>query len=221
MKRLHLKKQKKNTKYILKKAAVAAVGTVTAASLLVGGLFASPKDITAPFPETPPAIVQVLEPDIPADEEDTAPEKRKSLKERMREKLLSWPPWLRAVLLVPMWGFGTLAGILLRRILPRFLRWLLGAFFPILLLLAGLKLLFPDVPLKKLLCKRNRIALGVLAVLLLLTGPVIGHFRPDWWEKAWLVFAVKLGLLAITFAVACVQILAKRRAAASVPAEIK
>lgn len=209
MKRLHLKKQKKDKKYYLKKAAVTAVGTVTAASLLVSGLFTSPKEIAAPFPEAPPAIVQVYEPEAPPDEEDTAPRKRKSLKERVREKLLSWPLWLRITLLVPLWGFGTLAGLLLRRVLSTALKWILGAVFPVLLLLAGLKLLFPDIPLSKLLCRKNRIAIVGLTVLLFLTGPVLGHFYP---EKDWLVFTVKLGLLGSTFAVACVQILAGRRA---------
>ena len=68
-------KQKKNTKYYLKKAAVSAVGAVAAASLLVNGLFPSAREITAGLPETPPAIVQVCEPELPEEEqEEKAPE---------------------------------------------------------------------------------------------------------------------------------------------------
>lgn len=214
MKRFRIKKSQKNTKYYLKKAAISAAGVVTAASVLVGGLFASPSEVTAPLPQTPPAIVEVYEPETPEEEERVTPRRRKSLRERIRESLLAWPQWLRAVLLVPLWGLGTLVAWLLRTVLPPFLKWLLGAILPLLLLLGGLKMLFPDVPVRKLLCKKNRIALLVLAVLLFVTGPVLGRLCPD---RTNLAFFVKLALLALTFLIACAQILTARRRAA-VPA---
>lgn len=208
MKRLKLKKPEKNTKYYLKKAAVSAVGVVAATSMLIGGVFSSPKDVTAPLPDTPPAIMEVYEADTVPDDEESSPVRRKSLKQRVREKLLAWPQWLRAILLLPLWGLGTVLSLLLRTFLPGFLKWLLGALFPLLLLLAGLKLLFPEIPLSKLLCRKNRIALAILAVLLFITSPILEHFYPD---KTYLAFCVKLGLLALTFLIACVQILIKRR----------
>ena len=110
-------KQKKNTKYYLKKAAVSAVGAVAAASLLVNGLFPSAREITAGLPETPPAIVQVCEPELPEEQEEKTPEK-KTRKQRFKEKLLSLPLWARSVLLLPLWGFGGAAVWLLKRILP-------------------------------------------------------------------------------------------------------
>lgn len=201
-------KQKKNTKYYLKKAAVSAVGAVAAASLLVNSLFPSAKEITAGLPETPPAIVQVCEPELPEEEqEEKAPEK-KTQKQRFKEKLLSLPLWARSVLLLPLWGFGGAAVWLLKRILPGILGWLVRALLPVLLLLFALKLLFPDVPLSKLLCKRNRIALIVLAVMLFLTEPVLGRFFP---EKERIVWMTKTALLALTFTIACLQIQCRRR----------
>lgn len=207
---MKLLKLKKNSKYYLKKAAVSAVGVVTAASLLVSGLFATPAEIATQIPESPPAIVEVYTPEEgPEEEESNAATRKKSVKERIREKLLTWPIWLRSLLLIPLWGIGTLLSLLLRTVLPPVLKWLLGAVFPVLLLLVGLKLLFPDIPLSKLLCKKNRIALIVLSVLLFLTGPVLGHYFP---EQKWLPFLEKLALLALTFLIACAQILMKRRA---------
>lgn len=200
-------KQKKNTKYYLKKAAVSAIGAVAAASLLVNGLFPSAREITAGLPETPPAIVQVCEPELPEEQEEKAPEK-KTRKQRFKEKLLSLPLWARSVLLLPLWGFGGAAVWLLKRILPGILGWLVRALLPVLLLLLALKLLFPDVPLSKLLCKRNRIALIVLAVLLFLTEPLLGRFFP---EKEWIVWLTKTALLALTFTIACLQIQCLRR----------
>lgn len=199
--------KKKNAKYYMKKAAVSAAGAVTAASLLVSSLV-SPSEIVSTLPETPPAIVQVYEPELPEEEEDTAPEKKKTWKERLKLKLLSLPLAARCVLLLPLWGAGTALGFLLRKVLKGVLGWLLGALLPILLLLLALKLLFPDIPLKKLLCKKNRVALCVLAVLLFLTEPLMGRFFPD---RDWIVFLTKTLLLGLTFAIACLQIEASRR----------
>lgn len=201
-------KKKKNAKYYLRKTAVSAVGAVTAASLLVSGLFPSPSELTATLPETPPAIVQIYEPDMSEEEEETAPEKRKTWKERLKLKLLSLPLWARCVFLLPLWAAGTALSFLLHKVLSGVLRWLVGALFPLLLLLLGLKLLFPDIPLHKLLCKKNRIALCVLAVLLFITEPVLGYFFP---QKNWPVFLTKMLLLGLTFAVACLQIQTARR----------
>lgn len=210
---MKLRKPKKKTKYLLKKAAASAAGVVTAASILVGGVFTSPSEIVNGLPETPPAIVQVYEPEEPPEPEETVrPTRKKSFKERLRHTLLAWSVWLRSVLLVPLWGLGTLLAVLLRKVLPTALRWILGALFPVLLLLLGLKLLFPDVPLGKLLCRKNRVTLIVLTVLLFLAGPVTEHFFPD---KAWLDTVVRLALLTVTFLVACVQILMQRSKAAA------
>lgn len=201
-------KQKKSAKYYLKKAAVSAVGAAAAASLLVSGVFSSPAETVRTLPETPPAVVQIYEPT--AEETPAAPEKRRSLRERVKERLLVWPLWLRAVLLLPLWGLGTGLSLLIKTTLPALLRWFIGALLPLLLTLAGIKTLFPDIPLSSLLCKKNRIALIVSAVLLLIAGPAAEFFFP---QREWAAFFMKLSLLALLFATACLQIIHRRTAA--------
>ena len=187
-----------NGKKILKKAAVASAGTLAAVSVLTAGIFSSPRETVA-IPETPPAIVEVYK----AEEAAPVQSKKKNLRERLQALLLRLPLAVRAALLLPLWSIGTAISFLARKLLPKLLLWITGTIWPLLLALLGLKLLFPQVSLKKLFSKRNRPVWLAAALLLLLAGPACDWLFPD---TAWAAVLLKTGIALILFLAAALQL---------------
>lgn len=163
-----------------RKAAKAGVAFVTSASVLVGGLFPSPDAILADEQDlNPVAIVQNDNDndDLDGDggdgdsgsqeDEEESGEETGGLRAGLRQKLLQLPLGVRVFVLVPLWIIGwiiwTVAGglwtMLLGPIAGKAVSWLfllaalLGAFA------LGMKTIFPNMPLKKIINKKSLLGL--------------------------------------------------------------
>ena len=148
-------------------AAGAAAAVVAAASVAVAGAFSSPAAILDDE-DKPSAYVERAEAEesspesSPDDTEDEEEKKKPGLKAAIRNKLLSLPLAVRALLLVPMWAIGT--GIIfllggLWSVLSPALGKVLGAVALAALaygiIALGLKALFPNMPIKKLINRKT------------------------------------------------------------------
>ncbi len=148
-------------------AAGAAAAVVAAASVAVAGAFSSPAAILDDE-DKPAAYVERAEaeessPESSLDETEDEEEKKKpGLKAAVRKKLLSLPLAVRVLVLVPLWAIGTgivflLGGIW--QVLSPALGKALGAVAIAALVYGiialGIKAIFPNVPIKKLLNRKT------------------------------------------------------------------
>ena len=188
-------KTRKTGKRDKQAAAAGAAAILTAASLLVGGLFRSPGDLMRRDADLPgPAYTDTLLDDDgddgdDADGQDTEEKQRKrsGLRALLRERILRLPLAVRALVVLPLWlagsGLMALGSALWAGASPwvqgllGFLLWagvLLGGF-----LLAG-KALFPDLPLKKLLDRRRLPVLVLAALALAAADRVLAFAWPEY-----------------------------------------
>lgn len=184
----------RNNEKPLKKAALKAAAALTAALVAVSAL-AGLKQDSAAVPEEPPAIVETV-----CDEpEKRTPETEKKREKTRRLRFIRLSPLLRKILQLPLTALGALFSTVLRRILSPVLAAVFLAVLPALLILAALKLLFPDVPFKKLLCRKNLAALGVYTVLMILAERVFD-------DNNAVRIGVRAALSALLFAFAAVKL---------------
>lgn len=204
-----------------KKAAGAAAGAGLAASLLVGSVFASPQDIVGDDPVAQPAaIVQTVELNTPFPGEAPAEaqtEEKRGLAHRLCALLMRMPVAVRAAVLVPLWAVGwglihavgLLSSLIALPVVGTILKFLLGAAIVLGLIICGLKLLFPEVPLKKLLGKRNLWGLAVCVGVIALAGALAGAVWP---AKPWITPLVDLGAAALYLAYFCLFVRKPKKA---------
>ena len=194
MKRPSLKKIKKH-------AQRAVVASVASASILVGGIFTSPSDLMNADGSTPTAVIEMtaadeaIAEDNGGDAEAVIDERRKGLRARMRLWIMQLPPWLRAMVGVPLWGLGWLlistvsalwAGVL-SPVAGGILKFLCIAGLCTAVLCAVLKAAFPNLPLKEILNKRCVSTLLIGLGLVGIAGWALGVFYPEGQELAELV----------------------------------
>lgn len=161
-----------------KKAAASAVAAVTAAGVIVGGAFASPGDIMdmdqTGFTDSGTVLSQ-SEDDGGADSgsEDGEEEKlRGGISSRVRSIAAQSPKAVRAVLFVPLWFAGTVVIALatalwtavLSPVAAKLVLWLCIAAIALAVFALGVKTVFPDLPLKKIL--RKKTVLTVIGIVL-------------------------------------------------------
>ena len=167
-------------------------------SLLTGVAFSSPADINddqaAAQLNQPPIVMDIddyanaeVDDDDEADEEKGA---RPGVIARFRQAVLSLPSAVRLLIITPLWALGTALLTLISFLWNTIFASPIGAFIASLAMgfavLLGLftvtaKMLFPDVPLKKILSKRNIIILAVTALVLAVTdaaAPLVWHKYP-------------------------------------------
>ena len=158
-------------------------------SLLTGLAFSSPADITqdqteaANFRPTPVVldVDEFVSTPVEEDDEDEDGDEQKSTKlsftQRFRQTVLSLPQSVRMLLVVPLWAVGTAILTVITFL------WNILFASPIMLGLFTVtaKALFPDVPIRKILCRRNVIIVGCLALVLSgfdAVAPVYWHSYP-------------------------------------------
>ena len=169
-------------------------------SLLTGLAFSSPADVTqdqvsaANYKPTP-VVLDVDEfVNAPVDDDDEDGDEQKSTKlsftQRFRQAVLSLPQSVRMLLVVPLWAVGTailtviafLWNILFASPLGAFIAsFALGFAIMLGLFTVTAKALFPDLPIRKILCRRNVIIVGCLALVLSgfdAVAPVYWHSYP-------------------------------------------
>ncbi len=212
---------KEKTGKVKKRIARSAVALTTAASLITAGLFHTPAKLVkeeAVF--VPPAIVETMDrepvPNEPEDMPEEEEARKKNLKDRFREALLRIPRIVRILLLLPLWCIGTalLAVLtpLFQTVLPPLLnillKWLIIAAVLLGLVTAAMKLVFPDLPLKKILSKRNVVLVVVCSAVVGMAGWVLEDLYP---ETKLLVPAVYAGAAALFTGVVLLSALFGRR----------
>ncbi len=172
----------------LKRTVVAAGLT---AAVLVGSLFSGPDEITGGNAQ------QILEPtpvvmDIDAfDAADTAKEepapeeaKKSGIKARLRAAILAMPRWLRVTVMVPLWALGyallLLGSFLYQTVLAPFagiiISGLIGIAAMVGLFAVTAKLLFPDLPWRRILSKNNLIVLILTGIALTAADIIVPRY---------------------------------------------
>ena len=177
-----------------RKGAASAVAAVTAASLVVGGSFASPDEL---LQNEPQAVVQTLDlgasqtdddggADPTEENEEEAEEKKGGVRDSLRRMILRMPLSVRALVGLPLWALGTLlwAGLsalwtgVLSPAASALLGWLGVALLALAVFTLGVKAVFPDLPLRKILTRRN---VGIILLLTLLCG-MLDSVLPFFWD---------------------------------------
>ena len=172
--------------------------SIVVLSLLTGLAFSNPSEIIEDQSEAanyrPTPIVMDVDDFVNApveDDEDDADEQKgskMSISARFKQAVLTLPQSVRVLLVVPLWAAGTAILTMISFLWNVLFASPLGAFIASLALgfaiMLGLftvtaKALFPDVPLRKILCRRNVIIIGCLA--LLLSG--IDAVAPIYWSQ--------------------------------------
>lgn len=173
-----------------KKAAVSAVAAVTAAGVLVGGAFNSPAEL---LEDAPDALVQSVDMDMDSqtdagDGVDDGEEDENKAKSgsALRRFILRAPMPLRAFVALPLWLIGTVliqlgaalwAGVL-SPVFAAVLNWAAVALMVLLVFLMAAKTIAPDLPIKKILNKKN--LLGIFG--LCFGFGLLDSLLPLFWE---------------------------------------
>ncbi len=187
-----------------RRVAAGTAATVTAASLLVSSAVSDPAELLQPKQQAVPDPSHVATVDqLPHRSYIVETDQYEPL--TWRERACLWmqslPLPVRALILLPLWGIGEVLTILLTALIQSPIgRALLHGLLEIGLLI-GLfalvwKLLFPNVPLKKIFNKRTLPWLIGGALLLAIANAVLGLIWDDW--KIWrivLYAAVGFGVL--------------------------
>ena len=131
---------------------------------------------------------------------------------KFRQAVLSLPSAVRLILITPLWALGTALMTAVTFLWNIIFASPLGAFiasfavgFAVLfgLFAVTAKMLFPNVPLRKLLSKRNILVLGIAALLL----SVIDWLAPTYWQQYPIyAAAVKFGIAAFVIGVMAYRI---------------
>lgn len=200
-----------------KKAASKIVALTAAAGMLISSAFSSPAELLkqedSAIPPPPAAVVEYAAPDAsPDDDGDNAlepeeeTEEKLSFRARLRRRILRMPQAVRAVIGVPLWGIGwgitNLLSLIWTGLLsPAFgviLKWIVAAALLFLAVILTVKAVFPDIPLKKLVNKRNFLTVFIGMAVLAAADTVLGIALPD---KEYVSLIVKsvgsLGVMAI------------------------
>ncbi len=174
-----------------KRAAATAAAVIAAAGTVLGGSFDSPADLLEDDDElfsASPIVEYAANDDGAADDGDGAGEAdENSRRGRVRRIAKSMPAGVRAVVGVPLWCVGWLiitlvSGLwsaVLSPALGTVLKWVLAAGIMLAVLLAMLKTVFPDMPIKKICNKKSiltaLIGIGAIGVL----DAVLRFFLPE------------------------------------------
>ena len=225
-----------------KKAAKAGVALFTSASVLVGGLFPSPDALLADEQSMEPvAIVQNdndndLDGDgddgsgDQEDEEEESEGESIGVRAALRQRILRLPLGVRVFVLVPMWAVGWViwnvaTGLwtkLLGPIAGKAVSWLfllaalLGAFA------LGIKTVFPDLPLKKILNRKSLLGLILGGLTLGVADLTVPLFWDGYEQLAQVLRASGLALILGTLSFVLIRRILrdrKKNAAAEEPEE--
>ena len=210
------------------------ITAVTALSLFTGitagSVFDSPSEITLSDVKEPTPVVEVVDLGkkdasmrVDAPEAELIEEEKKTLKQRIKERIQALPAGVRTVVVLPLYYVGTLitkaAGAafstVMAPVLAALLKWVVLALVIFGGVALALKLIFPDIPLKKLLRPRNflYVLLGVAVIALIDKAmPLIFSDYRQWADT--IAFALGLIVIIIIVVPTAVSIARKRRSKA-------
>ena len=221
-----------------KKAIKAGVAVITSASVLVGGLFSSPDALLADEQQLNPVAITQNDNDNDSDdgdEEDSGSQEEEEessgesvgLRAALRQRILRLPLAVRVFVLVPLWALGwaiwTVATGLWTMLLGPVAGKAVGWLFLLAALLGaaalGLKTVFPNLPLRKIVNKKSILGL-VLGGLALGAADLTVPLFWDGYERLAQIFrAVGVALVLGVCCFALIRRLLKRQAAEPLPAD--
>ena len=173
-----------------------AVGVVVA-SILVGLTFSGTAEITAeqtvPQINQPPVVMDIGDygnAEIDDDDDDVAEQKNRkvSFVARFKQALLSLPQGVRLVVIAPLWVLGngilTAIAVLWRTLFASPLGGIIMSFAAGFAILLGLfavtaKVLFPEIPLRKIITKKNALIVALVAAGM----SVLDAVAPMFWHQ--------------------------------------
>lgn len=208
------KKQKKPSEKVSKriskkKILMASIATIASAAVIVGTLLPSAQEVVSPNQiADPPAIVLNLEEDAISEKEDYASETKKSNRfaDRLRNRLLSLPQAVRVIFVLPLWAlgwvitaFGSLIwGGVFSPALGFIASWLLSVAVFVGLFALTAKLLFPNIPFKKILTKKNIYPLIGVAFLVVSLDAILPFYMEGYNVfSAFIKIAVPSGIVGL------------------------
>ncbi len=182
-------------KSVKKKVAGGATAAGIGISVLLGGLFQSPAELTQKNMETinrqenTPVVMMV---DMDAEDQDgeedngeeNQEEEETGLFARIKKKILRIPAGVRAVVGVPLWAIGwviihllSLAWeAVLAPVLGTVIKWILGALALLGVFAVAMKCAFPHLPLRKILRPKNILGILIGTVILGIADRVVPLF---------------------------------------------
>lgn len=204
-----------------RKTAIKGVTTaIVLVSLLTGIAFSSPADInedqSAANYRPAPIVMDIDEfanATVDDEEDDVDEEKQTKLGffARFRQAVLSLPQTVRLLIITPLWLIGTGLMAVVSFLWNILFQTPVGAFiasfalgFAILtgLFVATAHTLFPDIPIRKLLCKRNILFVGLTALLL----SFFDALAPMYWHS----YPMAAGLLKLVFGASVIGLISYR-----------
>lgn len=177
------------------------VAGLTSASVLLGGTFDSPQDLINNDKYKPEAVIEKV---LNEDEDKQEAKQKNTLKEKFRNLVYKVPVKIRTYLFVPLWFLGTflisLTDLLVKVVLAPASHIIINFILHVLIILGivviCIKVLFPDLPLSKILNKHTLIMVIIGSMLLSLCD----IFMPMIWDKYKLyrnISKLVLGLIVI------------------------
>lgn len=190
------KAEKSKKKMRKRKILMAAVATIASAAVIVGTLLPSAQEVVSPnMIASPPPIVLDIEEDAIAENEDAGSETKKSnrFEDRLRDRLLSLPQAIRVIFILPLWALGAvitsfgslLWGGLFSPVLSFVASWVLSMLAIIAVFAFSAKLLFPNIPFRKILAKKNIVPLMVVSFLVIVMDAVLPFYFEGYNAFSW------------------------------------
>ena len=192
-------KEEDKLKSVKKKVAGGATAAGLGVSVLLGGLFESPAELTQKNAdainrqEKNPVVMMIdMDEEDPDGEEDNGEENQEEeetgLFARIKKKILELPAAVRAIVGVPLWAIGwviihvlSLAWeAVLAPVLGIVLKWVLGGLALLAVFAAAMKCAFPHLPLKKILRPKNILFILLGTVILGIADKIIPLFWSDY-----------------------------------------
>jgi len=183
-----------------KKVRLGAIATVTSISVLLGGIFNSPKELMEEEYHQPEAV-RINIPDL---SEDNLEEGKhgESLKQKLKRLIYHIPVKVRTVFFVPLWIMGTGILFLFNLLSTAVLKpiWQLAGHFLLqtllLLLIAGIciKILFPDMPWSKIFSKKTLLIVILGSLTMSLCDIILPHYIEHYKSYVFL-FKTIMGLI--------------------------
>ena len=183
-----------------KKIVAGIMSGLTAFSLTLGGLFDSAEELKADYPQNPKAVIESID-DYSEDnlEENEAHD---SFKEKLKRLIYKIPVKIRTIFFVPLWALGSLLISLIDTLFKTIfvpIAHIIGGFIiETLIMLAVIvlciKILFPDIPLRKILSKKLIILVVVSSLIIKICDVILPNYIESY-DTYRFIFKSVMGLI--------------------------
>ena len=213
------RRQLRKTKF-RKKLAKGSAGTVLGLSIMLAGLFDSPADLIQQqainnLSNNEAIEIMIDDEDIGSDEDERkqaeiAPAGKGLLKriaDAARNYIKGLPLWIKSCICIPLWGAGYGITYLISLLCTTFLSPVLSHILGFVLMAAALlaafavtmKCIFPDMPIKKILNRRNITIVLICTMILKILDIILPVFWPGYFRYKYLIMIIAgIALLLVT-----------------------